>query len=97
MSIYQKVKEQINYDERMNELNSGIPSKTFFAYRSGEVKEFNTRSEALKFSTNIEEVTNKDKITEFRRKRAALENELEKLWKKQLQRVLLFQRKQPRS
>lgn len=61
---------EMNFDEMYHNLmaESGVEYPrdedytTYFAYKGGESKKFNTRTEAQKFSSNIEAVKDKEAL-----------------------------------
>lgn len=71
-----------DYDRRVEG-----PSRIYkyFAYKEGKAQEFNEKSEALKFSKNVESViVNKEEIDQFWSERQHIENLVKDAWKKSL-------------
>jgi hypothetical protein len=75
---------EMNFDEMYHNLmaESGVEYPrdedytTYFAYKGGESKKFNTRTEAQKFSSNIEAVKDKKALGAQRKKYYEVENEV---------------------
>ena len=82
MITFQDACEQVGYD-RTAEWPE--PIFKYFAYKSGVVKQFDTRKEAVAFSNIVERViVNQSELDSFGRKQADIEASAVNLWMKEL-------------
>ena len=82
MITFQNACKQVGYD-RTAEWPESIFK--YFAYKSGVVKQFDTRQEAVAFSNIVERVTvNQSELDSFGRKQAEIEASAVNLWMKEL-------------
>lgn len=84
MRSFDEICKEVGYNHRKS--NPPEPIITYFAYKSGEAKEFATKILALGFSKNVEEVVvNKTEIRAYWDRQRDLEAKASELWYAELQ------------